>query len=187
MPQVEGLIEDVRSVADDVLEQIRIASDAAATMTLVGDRLVAHFVEAARASGHSWAAVGESLSVSRQAVQQRFDRPRPATLHVADDGNPTAPRAHSTHTRRDMGTKEHHGKYRALWAWLRSQTEPQVQATFSEIERVLGFSLPASSRAHMPHWYSYEGSAVARAIIDAGWRARSVDLNAQRLTLVREA
>ena len=40
--------------------------------------------------------------------------------------------------------------------------------------------------AHLPHWYGYEGSAVARAIIDAGWRARNVDLANERLLLVRD-
>jgi hypothetical protein len=57
--------------------------------------------------------------------------------------------------------------------------------SFSQIERILGFPLPPSSRKHLPHWYGYKGSAVARAIGDAGWKATKVDLNAQTVVFVR--
>ncbi|MCU1498532.1 MAG: hypothetical protein JWM47_2485 [Acidimicrobiales bacterium] len=59
--------------------------------------------------------------------------------------------------------------------------------TFADVERVLGFPLPASSRKHLPHWYGYEGSAVARAVRDAGWKATKVDLNAQTVIFVRSS
>lgn len=80
-------------------------------------------------------------------------------------------------------TIEHHGKYRALWEFLIGRPEAEVTLSFADIERILGFSLPASSRRHVQHWHGYDGSAVARAIADAGWRARGTDLNAQRVTL----
>jgi len=35
------------------------------------------------------------------------------------------------------------------------------------------------------HWHSYEGSAVARTIVDAGGRAARVNLTAETLTFVR--
>lgn len=79
---------------------------------------------------------------------------------------------------------EHHGKYRPLW--LVSQSEKQVRLSFAEIERILGFSLPASSRTYPAHWSGYEGSAVVRAIHDAGWKAENLDLNAQQVTLSRQ-
>lgn len=81
---------------------------------------------------------------------------------------------------------DHHGKYRALWAHLVARDDRYLDMTFVEIERVLGFSLPASSRKHLPHWYGYTGSAVARAIIDAGWKATNVDLNAGTVRLVSQ-
>jgi hypothetical protein len=80
---------------------------------------------------------------------------------------------------------EHHGKYRALWTWLQHHPEQQVSLSFTDVERILGFGLPPSSRKYLAHWYGYEGSAVARAIRDAGWRAKDVDLNAQRVTFDR--
>ena len=81
---------------------------------------------------------------------------------------------------------EHHGKYRPLWEWLREQREPSVTITFGEIERVLGFPLPPSSRRHLPHWYGYDNTAVGRAIRDAGWRARRVNLETETVTFERQ-
>lgn len=78
---------------------------------------------------------------------------------------------------------EHSGKYRPLWLWLRSQDRRPQRLTFVDIERRAGILLPDSSRAHIAHWHSYQGSAVARAIIDAGWHASQVDLNATSVTL----
>ena len=82
-------------------------------------------------------------------------------------------------------TTEHRGKYRALWEFLLGRSDAEVTLSFADIERILGFPLPASSRRHVQHWHGYGGSAVARAIADAGWRARGTDLSAQRVTLYR--
>jgi hypothetical protein len=80
---------------------------------------------------------------------------------------------------------EHSGKYSALFAWLQEQDAPEVSTTFGSIEDLLGFSLPPSSRDHLTHWYSYDGSAVARAVIDAGWKATGVDLTAGTVTFIK--
>jgi hypothetical protein len=84
-----------------------------------------------------------------------------------------------------LATASHAGKYLALYRWLRSQERASVIARFSDVEEVLGFPLPDSCRHHTPHWYSYEGSAVARAIVDAGWKATEVNLRSQTVTFVR--
>jgi hypothetical protein len=91
---------------------------------------------------------------------------------------------HGSPTRRDRRSDEHVGKYQALWRWLRAQETRERKLSFSELEEDAGIQLPASSRNHTAHWYSYDGSAVARAIIDAGWHATSVDLTAEVVTLV---
>jgi hypothetical protein len=79
---------------------------------------------------------------------------------------------------------QHTDKDRPLWEWLVGQQRRRITVTFSDIEGVLGFPLPDSCRSHAPHWYSYDGSAVARAIIDAAWRARQVQLNSGTVTFV---
>jgi hypothetical protein len=79
----------------------------------------------------------------------------------------------------------HHGKYVELFHWLRLQSGTSVTVSFGKIEEVLGFPLPPSSRRYMAHWYGYDGSAVARAIADAGWKASEVNLTAERVTFVK--
>ena len=79
----------------------------------------------------------------------------------------------------------HTGKYRRLAEWLARQRKSTVNTTFSEIEEVLALPLPPACRNHQAHWHSYQGSAVARAIIDAGWKAKNVNLTAETLTFER--
>lgn len=78
---------------------------------------------------------------------------------------------------------DHTGTYRPLWAWLRSQEHQERRLSFGELERAADITLPDSCR-HAAHWHSYQGSAVARAIIDAGWHASRVDPHARKVTLV---
>lgn len=87
----------------------------------------------------------------------------------------------------DVAPAGHAGKYRALWSWLGDQVGDEVPVTFDQVEEILGMDLPPSARNHLPHWYGYEGSALGRAIRDAGWRASGVNLTAERLTFVRDA
>ncbi len=78
---------------------------------------------------------------------------------------------------------EHQGKYRNLWAWLMRVPPEVTTLSFVQVETILQLPLPSSCRAHTGHWTSYRGSAVARAITDAGWRAVHVDLPAEEVTL----
>lgn len=82
------------------------------------------------------------------------------------------------------GERAHTGKYRSLWEWLLQQERREIRISFSELERQAGITLPDSCRAHPAHWHSYQGSAVVRAIVDAGWHAAQVDLNAGMVSLV---
>jgi hypothetical protein len=83
------------------------------------------------------------------------------------------------------GRSDHAGKYKPLWKWLCQQPDSPVSVTFATIEETLGFALPPSCRRHLPHWYGYDGTAVGRAIRDAGWRARHVDLLAETVIFER--
>lgn len=86
----------------------------------------------------------------------------------------------------DVPTAEraHTGKYRPLWEWLLRQDRREIRISFSDLELQAGITLPESSRAHVAHWHSYQGSAVVRAIINAGWHASRVDLNVGMVSLV---
>ncbi|GAA4154414.1 hypothetical protein GCM10022286_01960 [Gryllotalpicola daejeonensis] len=64
----DGLRDRLESDPDGALELVdaaRVAAEEAA-------RLLRQSIDSARAAGHSWAAVGELLGVSKQAAQQRF-------------------------------------------------------------------------------------------------------------------
>jgi Clp amino terminal domain, pathogenicity island component len=57
------------------------------TLTDLGDQLVDHYVQAARAQGASWSQIGDALGVSKQAAQQRradptFERFTARARHV---------------------------------------------------------------------------------------------------------
>jgi hypothetical protein len=93
----------------------------------------------------------------------------------------TRPRPAAPVTTERPSHADHAGKYRALWAWLRDLPGDRVPAMFAQVEEIIGMPLPASCRQHAAHWSSYEGSAVARAIQDAGWVARDVNLHTEHL------
>lgn len=158
--RLSALVKEIERADPDPLRRVALAKERAAELRSLADQLLDRAVSDCRAAGVSWDEVGPVLADP------------PAT---AADPAPPPP----TH-------REHHGKYQALWRWLRERDDDLFATTFDEIEAVLGFPLPASCRAHLPHWYGYEGSAVARAIIDAGWRARNVDLANESLLLVRD-
>jgi hypothetical protein len=61
-------------------------------------------------------------------------------------------------------------KYAPLQDYLRAQPQPQIELSFEEVERVLGFTLPPSAREHSAWWANERGTHVqARAWMDAGW------------------
>jgi hypothetical protein len=76
----------------------------------------------------------------------------------------------------------HTGKYRALWEWLQEQVPDAIELSFAQVEQILGMPLPPSARSHLPHWYGYQGTALGRAIRDAGWKASQVNLEDERVT-----
>jgi hypothetical protein len=82
------------------------------------------------------------------------------------------------------GERAHAGKYRKLWEWLLQQERREIRISFSDLERQAGIALPDSCRNHPAHWHSYQGSAVVRALVDAGWHAERVDLNTGMVSLV---
>jgi hypothetical protein len=68
-------------------------------------------------------------------------------------------------------------KYAPLQRHLAGLAVRKIRLPFAEIERILGFPLPASARAYAPWWANVGGSHVqARAWLGAGWRTCQVDI-----------
>ncbi|GAB17049.1 hypothetical protein GOEFS_018_00810 [Gordonia effusa NBRC 100432] len=66
------LIDSIRKIHDDPLEQLSDAVTAGEHLGEVADALIGHFVDQARRAGASWTAIGTSMGVSKQAAQKRF-------------------------------------------------------------------------------------------------------------------
>jgi hypothetical protein len=77
-------------------------------------------------------------------------------------------------------------KYIKLHQYLSNLADDQWSASFSQIESILGFSLPQSSREH-PAWWSnaLKGHSHAAGWLDAGWETENLNLTAERVTFRR--
>jgi len=70
--RLDDLIDAIRKVHVDPLEQLTDAVMAAEHLGDVADHLIGHFVDQARRSGASWTEIGQSMGVTKQAAQKRF-------------------------------------------------------------------------------------------------------------------
>ncbi|GAB3955192.1 hypothetical protein GCM10027614_63740 [Micromonospora vulcania] len=70
--KLDDLIQAIKKVHTDALDQLTDAVIAADHLGEVADHLIGHFVDQARRSGASWTDIGRSMGVSKQAAQKRF-------------------------------------------------------------------------------------------------------------------
>jgi hypothetical protein len=70
--RLDDLIEAIKKVHTDALDQLSDAVIAADHLGDVADHLIGHFVDQARRSGASWSEIGRSMGVTKQAAQKRF-------------------------------------------------------------------------------------------------------------------
>lgn len=81
------------------------------------------------------------------------------------------------------------GKYAPLYKRLREIKGKEWHVKFSEIEKLLGFELPASARIHRPWWANQGekgGHSHALAWEMAGWKTSQVDMIEERVVFVRD-
>ncbi|REO60461.1 ATP-dependent Clp protease ATP-binding subunit, partial [Mycobacterium tuberculosis] len=70
--RLDELINAIKRVHSDVLDQLSDAVLAAEHLGEIADHLIGHFVDQARRSGASWSDIGKSMGVTKQAAQKRF-------------------------------------------------------------------------------------------------------------------
>src|SRR5215216_144619 len=70
--RLDDLIEAIKKVHSDPLDQLADAVIAGDHLGEVADHLIGHFVDQARRSGASWTEIGRSMGVTKQAAQKRF-------------------------------------------------------------------------------------------------------------------
>ncbi|MBW8734166.1 MAG: hypothetical protein JF571_07655 [Asticcacaulis sp.] len=74
-------------------------------------------------------------------------------------------------------------KYDPLGDFLKDEDSAFVRMGFSEIEKVLGFELPPSSRKQRAWWSNNPtNNVMTRAWIDAGYETGNVDMESEMLT-----
>ena len=91
LPSLEQLVGLVQKTEPSDLERVRAAVEVAEELGSLGDQVVTHFVESARAAGCSWSQIGAQLGVSKQAVQQAFVAPAPRRRRFGRTAHPRRP------------------------------------------------------------------------------------------------
>ncbi|WP_330259390.1 ATP-dependent Clp protease ATP-binding subunit [Streptomyces murinus] len=91
--RLDDLIEAIKKVHPEPLDQLQDAVIAADHLGDVADHLIGHFVDQARRSGASWTEIGKSMGVTRQAAQKRFVPKESADLDPSQGFNRYTPRA----------------------------------------------------------------------------------------------
>ncbi|MCS0601015.1 ATP-dependent Clp protease ATP-binding subunit [Streptomyces sp. LP11] len=91
--RLDDLIEAIKTVHSEPLEQLQDAVIAADHLGDVADHLIGHFVDQARRSGASWTDIGTSMGVTRQAAQKRFVPKESADLDPGQGFDRYTPRA----------------------------------------------------------------------------------------------
>src|SRR5918912_834250 len=70
--RLDDLIDTIKRVRTDPLDQLTDAVLVADHIGEVADALIGHFVDQARRTGASWTEIGASMGVTKQAAQKRF-------------------------------------------------------------------------------------------------------------------
>ncbi|MFC4606065.1 Clp protease N-terminal domain-containing protein [Rhodococcus kronopolitis] len=70
--RLDELIDAIKRIHPDALDQLSDAVLAADHLGEVADHLIGHFVDQARRSGASWTDIGRSMGVTKQAAQKRY-------------------------------------------------------------------------------------------------------------------
>jgi hypothetical protein len=89
VPELNDLVATVgdRCPSGSELDRLRAASEVAREVGRLGEDLVTHYVDEARAAGASWSDIGDVLGVTRQGAHQRHhDRERPDRWWRFDGG-----------------------------------------------------------------------------------------------------
>jgi hypothetical protein len=85
--RLDDLIDVIRNVHSEPLDQLTDAVLAAESLGEIADHLIGHFVDQARRSGASWTDIGKCMGVTKQAAQKRFVPKAPDFESAALDPN----------------------------------------------------------------------------------------------------
>src|SRR5579871_5377483 len=77
-------------------------------------------------------------------------------------------------------------RYEPLRRYLERTAAPEIRMTFAEIERVLGFHLPAASGKHRAWWSNNpDNNVMTKEWLAAGYKTEQVDMKRRKLVFRR--
>ncbi|MEU5576418.1 Clp protease N-terminal domain-containing protein [Streptomyces huasconensis] len=178
--RLDDLIEAIKKVHTDALDQLSDAVIAADHLGDVADHLIGHFVDQARRSGASWTDIGKSMGVTRQAAQKRFVAKKPGETNDLDPSQGFSrftPRAKSILMAAHNEAKAaQHDEIRTEHLVLGLLSEPEALAakaitaqgvSLDDVRRAALDALPATA-AEVPELVPYD--AGARKVLELTFR-----------------
>lgn len=68
-------------------------------------------------------------------------------------------------------------KYVLLTNHLKNDNRLEIELTFEQIEKILDFALPMSSRKYKANWSNGKSRPLSRSWLTAGYRVNDVDMD----------
>ena len=153
---LDELITQVRTRHPDgtPLDQLAEAAGLAAYVDELADHLVGHFVDQARRSGASWTAIGQSMGVTKQAVQKRFVTGEPSMDRFTNRAKVVVLKAQNT--ARERGEPEVTSLHLVLgllaeWEGLAGQAIEAAGVTEQAVPEAVTEGLPAAGKPDHQH------------------------------------
>ena len=85
-------------------------------------------------------------------------------------------RVNKLENRKETSPQKASNKYRHLTAHLKKNNSP-VRLTFTEIEKILGFKLPASAYQYREFWSNTKSHSIALSWLCIGYKTVEVDID----------
>ncbi len=74
-------------------------------------------------------------------------------------------------------------KYIKLFEYFELQEKDKITLLFSDIEKIIGFDLPASAYKYSAYWSNdYKTHSISRTWMDAGYKSSNVDIVNKQIT-----
>lgn len=86
---------------------------------------------------------------------------------------------------RQGGRAALNSRYAGIADFLRAQSGATTEASFADLEKAIGNTLPASAERHRAWWANTERNTQARVWMEEGWRVDQVDFDKRKVTFSR--
>ena len=125
-----------------------------------------------------------SKGMSQNTINTYIQHPERFIRFLIGEYTPKGPRDNLRIHNPDRSQLNMRSKYAPLTEYLIQLTEPRTDLSFNEIEKILGFNLPASAFQYQAWWANeQEGThSHARSWLNASFKTSNVDLNTRTVT-----